>query len=58
MQELSDGSLERRRTLLTRAADAGIDHAFFADHVCFHGGTGMLGAWLGGRAASSKEIQS
>ncbi|MCG8590880.1 MAG: LLM class flavin-dependent oxidoreductase [Proteobacteria bacterium] len=43
MQELSDGSLERRRTLLTRAADAGIDHAFFADHVCFHGGTGMDG---------------
>jgi alkanesulfonate monooxygenase SsuD/methylene tetrahydromethanopterin reductase-like flavin-dependent oxidoreductase (luciferase family) len=38
---------EQRRELLSRIADAGIDHVVVADHVSFHGGTGfdgMLGA--------------
>lgn len=33
----------RRRRLLTRAADAGLDHMGVGDHVSFHGGTGFDG---------------
>lgn len=33
----------RRRALLARIADAGIDHVVVADHVSFHGGTGFDG---------------
>jgi alkanesulfonate monooxygenase SsuD/methylene tetrahydromethanopterin reductase-like flavin-dependent oxidoreductase (luciferase family) len=38
---------DRRRELLGRIADAGLDHVVVADHVSFHGGTGfdgMIGA--------------
>lgn len=34
---------QRRRALLGRIADAGIDHVVVADHVSFHGGTGFDG---------------
>jgi alkanesulfonate monooxygenase SsuD/methylene tetrahydromethanopterin reductase-like flavin-dependent oxidoreductase (luciferase family) len=37
------GPLPRRRALLARAADAGLDHVFVADHVSFHTGFGMDG---------------
>lgn len=36
-------SHERRRELLARAADAGLDHVCVADHVSFQGGTGFDG---------------
>ena len=37
------GPPAERRRLLARAADAGIDHVFVADHVSFHAGVGMDG---------------
>ena len=37
------GAPEERRALLARAADAGLDHLFVADHVSFHQGIGMDG---------------
>ena len=37
------GPLERRRSLLERAAASGLDHVFVADHVSFHDGFGMDG---------------
>ncbi len=37
------GDWERRTGLVRRAADAGLDHLFVADHVSFHGGVGMDG---------------
>lgn len=40
---LLTGPLERRRLLAQRAVDAGITHAFTADHVSFHTGMGMDG---------------
>jgi alkanesulfonate monooxygenase SsuD/methylene tetrahydromethanopterin reductase-like flavin-dependent oxidoreductase (luciferase family) len=36
-------SVDERRALLARAADAGIDHLFGADHVSFFDGRGMDG---------------
>ncbi|MEM9564987.1 MAG: LLM class flavin-dependent oxidoreductase [Actinomycetota bacterium] len=38
-----DLSAEVRRSRLARAADAGFDHVFCADHVSFHGGHGADG---------------
>ena len=35
--------VDERRTLLARAADAGLDHLFVADHVSFFDGRGMDG---------------
>jgi alkanesulfonate monooxygenase SsuD/methylene tetrahydromethanopterin reductase-like flavin-dependent oxidoreductase (luciferase family) len=44
VQELILGvSSGRRRQLLTRAADAGLDYVGVGDHVSFHGGTGFDG---------------
>ena len=37
------GTHDRRRALLGRAEDAGLDHVFMADHVSFHTGMGMDG---------------
>jgi alkanesulfonate monooxygenase SsuD/methylene tetrahydromethanopterin reductase-like flavin-dependent oxidoreductase (luciferase family) len=37
------GPFERRRALLARVADLGLDHVFVADHVSFYGGLGMDG---------------
>ena len=37
------GPHDRRRALLGRAEDAGLDHVFMADHVSFHTGMGMDG---------------
>jgi alkanesulfonate monooxygenase SsuD/methylene tetrahydromethanopterin reductase-like flavin-dependent oxidoreductase (luciferase family) len=37
------GDHGRRRALLGRAEDAGLDHVFMADHVSFHTGLGMDG---------------
>jgi alkanesulfonate monooxygenase SsuD/methylene tetrahydromethanopterin reductase-like flavin-dependent oxidoreductase (luciferase family) len=37
------GPLARRRALLERARQAGLDHVFVADHVSFHTGFGMDG---------------
>ncbi len=34
-------SVDERRDMLARVADAGIDHLFLADHVSFHDGRGM-----------------
>ena len=34
---------DRRRERLARAADAGLDHVFCADHVSFRGGNGADG---------------
>lgn len=34
---------ERRRDLLRRTADAGLDHVTVGDHISFHGGTGFDG---------------
>ena len=35
--------VDERRALLARAADAGLDHLFVADHVSFFDGRGMDG---------------
>jgi alkanesulfonate monooxygenase SsuD/methylene tetrahydromethanopterin reductase-like flavin-dependent oxidoreductase (luciferase family) len=42
-QDMLTGPLARRRALLARAADAGLDHVFVADHVSFYSGLGMDG---------------
>jgi alkanesulfonate monooxygenase SsuD/methylene tetrahydromethanopterin reductase-like flavin-dependent oxidoreductase (luciferase family) len=42
-EKMLTGPLARRRELLTRVADAGLDHVFVADHVSFHTGFGMDG---------------
>lgn len=41
--EMLTGPLQRRRELLGRVADSGLDHVFVADHVSFHTGFGMDG---------------
>ena len=41
--EMLQGPHENRRALLQRAADAGIDHVFVADHVSFYTGFGLDG---------------
>ncbi len=41
--EMLTGPLARRRALLARVADAGLDHVFVADHVSFFVGAGMDG---------------
>ena len=48
------GPLERRRALLRRAAAAGLDHVFVADHVSFHGGFGMDGLVQAATLAASE----
>jgi alkanesulfonate monooxygenase SsuD/methylene tetrahydromethanopterin reductase-like flavin-dependent oxidoreductase (luciferase family) len=46
------GPRERRRALLGRAEDAGLDHVFMADHVSFHTGMGMDGLIQAATAAA------
>ena len=41
--EMLTGPWERRRKLLQRVTDSGLDHVFVADHVSFHTGFGMDG---------------
>jgi alkanesulfonate monooxygenase SsuD/methylene tetrahydromethanopterin reductase-like flavin-dependent oxidoreductase (luciferase family) len=50
--EMLTGPLERRRALLERAASAGLDHVFVADHVSFHTGLGMDGIVQAATAAA------
>jgi alkanesulfonate monooxygenase SsuD/methylene tetrahydromethanopterin reductase-like flavin-dependent oxidoreductase (luciferase family) len=42
-RDMQCGPLARRRALLARVAEAGLDHVFVADHVSFHDGFGMDG---------------
>jgi len=42
-KEMLTGPLERRRSLLSRARAAGLDHVFVADHISFFTGLGMDG---------------
>ncbi|HEB89760.1 MAG TPA: LLM class flavin-dependent oxidoreductase [Deltaproteobacteria bacterium] len=37
------GPHDRRRALLSRVRDVGLDHVFVADHISFHSGMGMDG---------------
>jgi len=46
------GDHARRRALLGRAEDGGLDHVFMADHVSFHTGLGMDGLIQAAIAAS------
>jgi len=46
------GPHARRRALLGRAEDAGLDHVFMADHVSFHTGMGMDGLIQAATAAA------
>ncbi len=46
------GPFDRRRALIARARDAGIDHLFMADHVSFHTGFGMDGIVQAATAAA------
>ncbi len=48
------GTLERRGALLRRAAAAGLDHVFVADHVSFHDGFGMDGLVQAATLAASE----
>jgi alkanesulfonate monooxygenase SsuD/methylene tetrahydromethanopterin reductase-like flavin-dependent oxidoreductase (luciferase family) len=48
------GPLERRGALLRRAAAAGLDHVFVADHVSFHEGLGMDGLVQAATVAASE----
>ena len=50
--EMLTGPHDRRRALLGRAEDAGLDHVFMADHVSFHTGLGMDGLIQAAIAAS------
>ena len=50
--EMLTGPHARRRALLGRAADAGVDHVFVADHVSFHTGFGMDGLIQAATAAA------
>jgi alkanesulfonate monooxygenase SsuD/methylene tetrahydromethanopterin reductase-like flavin-dependent oxidoreductase (luciferase family) len=42
-EQMLTGPLPRRRELLTRVREAGLDHVFVADHVSFFTGLGMDG---------------
>jgi alkanesulfonate monooxygenase SsuD/methylene tetrahydromethanopterin reductase-like flavin-dependent oxidoreductase (luciferase family) len=42
-RDMLQGPFARRRALLARVADAGLDHVFVADHVSFHTGFGIDG---------------
>lgn len=42
-QDMLTGPLERRRSLLGRVRDSGLDHVFVADHISFFTGLGMDG---------------
>ena len=42
-QSMLTGPLERRRVLLQRASQSGLDHVFVADHISFFTGFGMDG---------------
>ena len=46
------GPLERRRALLGRVREGGLDHVFVADHVSFHTGLGMDGLIQAATAAA------
>jgi alkanesulfonate monooxygenase SsuD/methylene tetrahydromethanopterin reductase-like flavin-dependent oxidoreductase (luciferase family) len=50
--EMLTGPLSTRRRLLDRAAEAGLDHVFMADHVSFHTGLGMDGLVQAATAAA------
>ena len=50
--EMLTGDHARRRALLGRAEDGGLDHVFMADHVSFHTGLGMDGLIQAAIAAS------
>lgn len=50
--EMLTGPHDRRRALLGRAEDAGLDHVFMADHVSFHTGLGMDGLIQAATAAA------
>lgn len=50
--EMLTGPRDRRRALLGRAEDAGLDHLFMADHVSFHTGLGMDGLIQAATAAA------
>jgi alkanesulfonate monooxygenase SsuD/methylene tetrahydromethanopterin reductase-like flavin-dependent oxidoreductase (luciferase family) len=50
--EMLTGPHARRRSLLTRAEDAGLDHLFMADHVSFRTGLGMDGLIQAATAAA------
>jgi len=54
-QEMLCGPLARRRSLLARVADAGLDHVFVADHVSFHTGFGMDGIVQSATLLASEE---
>ena len=54
-QEMLCGPLARRRSLLARVADAGLDHVFVADHVSFHTGFGMDGIVQAATLLASEE---
>ena len=36
----------RRRLILERVANAGLDHVTTGDHISFHGGAGFDGPWM------------
>ena len=42
-KQMLTGPLDRRRSLLSRARIAGLDHVFVADHISFFTGFGMDG---------------
>ncbi len=42
-KQMLTGPLDRRRALLSRARQAGLDHVFVADHISFFTGLGMDG---------------
>ncbi len=46
------GPLAARRALLCRAAEAGLDHVFVADHISFYNGLGMDGLIQAATAAA------
>jgi alkanesulfonate monooxygenase SsuD/methylene tetrahydromethanopterin reductase-like flavin-dependent oxidoreductase (luciferase family) len=50
--EMLTGSHARRRALLARAEEGGLDHVFMADHVSFHTGLGMDGLIQAATAAA------
>ena len=54
-QEMLCGPLSRRRALLARVADRGLDHVFVADHVSFHTGFGMDGIVQAATLLASEE---
>ena len=50
--EMLTGPHERRRAMLGRVAEAGIDYVFVADHISFHTGFGMDGLIQAATAAA------